>query len=59
MEYEHDVIEKEKPSKEVEVKPLKDFIIKHNDFYFELIKGEKISIPKMFIPNLKTEKVIK
>lgn len=39
--------------------PLKDFILKHNSFHYEIKKGEEIEIEKIFIPNLKTEKVIK
>ena len=42
-----------------EVKPLKDFVIRFNDFYYELKKGELIEVHKMFLSNLKTEKVIK
>ncbi len=41
------------------VMPLKDFVIKMNEFYYELKKGEAIEVHKMFLPNLKTEKVIK
>lgn len=42
-----------------EIKPLKDFVICMNEFYYEIKKGEKIKVHKMFLPNLKTEKVIK
>jgi len=43
----------------VEILPLKDFVIKHNDFYVELKSGESIEIPVKFLQNLKTENVIK
>lgn len=43
----------------VEIKPLKDFKIKMNKFHYVLIKGEKAKVHKMFLENLKTEKVIK
>lgn len=46
-------------SKTSEVKPLRDFTIKHNEHFIELKKGEKIDVPKKFLQNLKTEKVIK
>ena len=41
------------------IMPLKDFVVKHNGFYYEIKKGEEIEVEKVFIPNLKTEKVIK
>ena len=43
----------------VKVKPLKDFKIRFNEFSYELKKGESIEVHKMFLPNLKTEKIIK
>lgn len=43
----------------VSVKPLRDFHIVHNDVDLKLIKGESMLVNKMFIQNLKTEKVIK
>ena len=49
----------EKKSELEEIKPLKDFVIKHNEFYYEIKKGEAIKVHKKFLPNLKTEKVIK
>jgi hypothetical protein len=58
-------MEKEKSSKSSkktemkEVKPLKDFTIVQNEHKYELKKGEAIEVPKMFLQNLKTEKVIK
>ena len=52
-----EVVEKKMELKKV--KPLKDFVIKHNAYYFELKKGESIEVPEIFIQNLKTEKVIK
>jgi hypothetical protein len=51
--------EVKKVSKIQKIKPLKDFVIKQNDFYYEIKKGESIEIDKRFLPNLKTEKVIK
>lgn len=48
-----------KVEKLVSIKPLKDFVIKFNDFYYNIKKGEEIKVDKMFLPNLKTEKVIK
>ena len=50
--------EKKKKVEMVEIKPKKDFRIKFNEHDIKIIKGEKISIPKLFINNLKTEKVI-
>ena len=57
-------IEIEKPkaktkSTTVEVKPLKDFVIHTHEYHYELKKDEPIEVHKMFLPNLKTEKVIK
>jgi len=40
------------------ITPKKDFHIMHNEHDIKIIKGESISVPKQFIPNLKTEKVI-
>ncbi len=39
--------------------PLRDFVIKMNEFYYDIKEGEEIEVHKMFLPNLKTEKVIK
>jgi len=37
----------------------KDFVIRHNEYFFEIKEGQDIShIPEQFIQNLKTEKVI-
>lgn len=41
-----------------EIKPKKDFVINQNGIYIELKKGEKLEVPKRFLENLKTEKVI-
>lgn len=41
------------------VTPLKDFKIRCNEFSYDLVKGEAIEIDAKFLPNLKTEKVIK
>jgi hypothetical protein len=43
---------------EVEVLPLKDHTIHQNKVHIEFKKGERQMVPKMFIPNLKTEGVI-
>ncbi len=48
-----------KELKLVEVKPLKDHIIKQNAFFYVLKKGEPISVAEHFLKALKTEKVIK
>ncbi len=44
------------PNKKV---ALRDFHIKHNEHDIEIKKGDVVNVPKMFIPNLITEKVIK
>lgn len=36
----------------------KDFKFKHGKDVYEIKKGEKVDVPKMFHQNLKTEKVI-
>ena len=51
-------IEVKADSKLVEIKPLKDFLIVFNEYRYEIKKGEKIKVHKMFLQNLKTEKVI-
>lgn len=43
----------------VKVKPLKDFKIRMNEFSYNLEKGKELEVHKMFLSNLKTEKVIK
>ena len=43
----------------VEIKPLRDFKFRFNEFEYDLKKGEKSEVHKMFLQNLKTEKVIK
>jgi len=48
----------EKKSELVEVKPLKDFVIHTHEFHYDLKKGKKLEVHKMFLQNLKTEKVI-
>jgi len=48
-----------KEAKSKKIKPLKDFIIKQNDFMLELKEGESIEVPSKYLANLKTEKVIK
>ncbi len=55
--------EKEKEAKKkvelVKVKPLKDFVIHTHEFHYDLKKGEELEVNKIFLQNLKTEKVIK
>ena len=41
------------------IKPLKDFVIHTHEYHYELKKGEELEVHKMFLQNLKTEKVIK
>lgn len=49
-----------KPKSELKkIKPLKDFVIHMNEFHYEIKEGIVIEVHKMFLPNLKTEKVIK
>lgn len=41
------------------IKAKRDFVIHHNEFHFDIKRGDDLSkIPKMFHQNLKTEKVI-
>lgn len=42
----------------VSIKPLKDFVIHHNDIHIELKEGEECEVPSMFLDNLKAEKII-
>ena len=42
-----------------EIVPLKYFHIVHNKHSIKLVKGEKCMLPKMFMQNMVTEKVIK
>ena len=55
--------EKKEPVKKksvlVKIKPLKDFVIHTHEFHYELEKGKELEVHKMFLQNLKTEKVIK
>lgn len=50
--------EKIYPITSLEILPLKDFEIKHNDTHIIIKKGELIEIPVKFLQNLKTEKVM-
>lgn len=36
----------------------KDFVIHHNEIHIEIKKGDAVSVPEKFLPNLKTEGVI-
>jgi len=52
--------EKPKPSKNVKLPvALKDFKFCFGKTIYDLKKGEEVNVPKMFLANLKTEKVIK
>jgi len=42
-----------------EITPLRDFVIHCNEFHYDLKKGKSIEVDSRFLPNLKTEKVIK
>jgi hypothetical protein len=51
---------KKDPLEKTEIKePLKDHEIHHNDFHIIIKKGELVSVPRLFLPNLVTEGVIK
>lgn len=56
---EKELVQEEKKAKSKKVTPLKDFKIRCNEFSYDLVKGEAIEIDARFLPNLKTEKVIK
>lgn len=49
----------EQKNNAVSIIPLRDFEFRHNKFYYDMKKGKKIDVDKMFLENLKTEKVIK
>lgn len=44
--------------KMVEITPLKDFHISHNQWNIELKEGVSVAIPHKFIPNMVTEGII-
>ena len=49
----------ESTGKSAKRKALRDFTIRHNEFYLEIKKGDDLSkIPVKFMENLKTEKVL-
>lgn len=50
--------EKKKDGEAKKVKALKDFSFSFNGKDYHLKKGEAVEVPKMFLENLKTEKVI-
>jgi hypothetical protein len=50
--------EPKKESKSVSIIPLKDHIICHNEFYYDLKEGVEIEIDKKFLEVLLSEKVI-
>jgi hypothetical protein len=48
------------PLEEIEIQnPLKDHEIHHNDIHIIIKKGEPVPVPRLFLPNLVTEGVIK
>lgn len=49
---------KKKENKKKELIAKKDFIIKHNELFIKIKKGDKVDVPEFLIQNLKTEKVI-
>lgn len=49
---------KENLTTEVEIKPLKDFHIVQNKIDIILKAGETVTVPRQFLQNLVTEKVI-
>jgi hypothetical protein len=59
MEEQKESRQEAKKEKTKKVIPLKDFMIRCNEFSYDLIKGEAIEVDSRFLPNLKTEKVIK
>ena len=52
-------MEEVEASKGKKLVALKDFKFKHGKEVYEIKKGEEVKVPKMFLQNLKTEKVIK
>lgn len=42
----------------ISILPLKDHVIKQNEFYYEIKKDEMIEVDKRFLEVLQTEKVI-
>ena len=55
-----EVEEKVVPQKQMEQKLIakKDFKFKHDKIVYEIKKGDEVKVPKKFLQNLKTEKVI-
>lgn len=45
--------------KTLKIKPLRDHVIKHNEFFYDLKKGEEIEVDIRFKQTLKTEKVMR
>lgn len=53
----HDLVGR--PKKDLaRIHPLKDHVIKHNEFYYDIVKGVSMDVDKRFLEVLKTEKVI-
>lgn len=55
----NEIKEVQTKSNKVEIKPLKDFAFMHNGHFYDLKKGKSTEVDKIFLPNLKTENVIK
>lgn len=54
---EEDEVKKESELKQI--RPMRDFVIHHNEYHYDLKKGKSIEVHKKFLDNLKIEKVIK
>lgn len=48
-----------KKSKMQKIMPLRDHIVKCNEHFYDIKKGQEIEVHSMFLEVLKTEKVIK
>lgn len=57
--FEEKQIDEVKAEKTSSLIALKDFKFADGKKVYEIKKGDKIDVPKKFLPNLKTEKVIK
>ncbi len=49
---------KKEKSNLITIIPLRDHVIKHNEFYYDIKKGKMIDVDKRFLEVLQTEKVI-
>jgi len=59
MDESNEVLEFKPKKKTIKIKPLKDHIIAHNEFFYDIKKGEEIEIDERFKVTLKTEKVMR